>query len=74
MELFLITFVCLTIIVTIMSLGVMLMGKNIKGSCGGLNAISGSDKCLVCNKDIDPNNPLINKLNCKKSKKFALTR
>ena len=66
MELFLITFVCLTIIVTIMSLGVMLMGKNIKGSCGGLNAISGSEKCLVCNKDIDPNNPLINKLNCKK--------
>jgi hypothetical protein len=66
MELFLITFVCLTIIVTIMSLGVMLMGKNIKGSCGGLNAISGSNKCLVCNKDIDPNNPLINKLNCKK--------
>ena len=66
MELFLITFVCLTIIVTIMSLGVMLMGKNIKGSCGGLNAISGSNKCLVCNKDIDPNNPLINKLKCKK--------
>jgi len=66
MELFLITFVCLTIIVTIMSLGVILMGKNIKGSCGGLNAISGTDKCLVCNKDIDPNNPLINKLNCKK--------
>ena len=66
MELFLITFVCLSIIVTIMSLGVMLMGKNIKGSCGGLNAISGTDKCLVCNKDIDPNNPLINKLNCKK--------
>ena len=66
MELFLFTFVCLTIIVTIMSLGVMLMGKNIKGSCGGLNAIPGSDKCLVCNKDIDTNNPLINKLNCKK--------
>lgn len=66
MELFLITFVCLTIIVTIMSLGVMLMGKNIKGSCGGLNAISGTDKCLVCNKDIAPNNPLIDKLNCKK--------
>ena len=71
MELFLITFVCLTIVVTIMSLGVMLMGKNIKGSCGGLNAISGTDKCLVCNKDIDPNNPLINKLNCKEYKDIA---
>ena len=50
-----------------MSLGVMLMGKNIKGSCGGLNAISGSDKCSICNKDIDPNNPLINQLNCKRN-------
>ena len=69
MELFLITFVCLTIIVTIMSLGVMLMGKNIKGSCGGLNAVSGTDKCLVCNKDIDPNNPLISQLDCKKEVK-----
>tara|TARA_A100001015_G_scaffold53684_1_gene58856 strand:+ start:367 stop:519 length:153 start_codon:yes stop_codon:yes gene_type:complete len=49
-----------------MSLGVMLMGKNIKGSCGGLNAISGSDKCAICNKAIDPNNPLINELNCKR--------
>ena len=50
-----------------MSLGVMLMGKNIKGSCGGLNALSESDKCLVCNKDIDPNSPLISQLNCKKN-------
>ena len=50
-----------------MSLGVMLMGKNIKGSCGGLNALSESDKCLVCNKDIDPKSPLISQLNCKKN-------
>ena len=51
-----------------MSLGVILMGKNIKGSCGGLNTISsGSDKCSICNKDIDPNNPLINELNCKRN-------
>jgi hypothetical protein len=52
-------------VIAIMSLGVILMGKNIKGSCGGLNAVSGSDKCLVCNKDIDPNNPLISQLDCK---------
>ena len=52
-----------------MSLGVMLMNKNIKGSCGGLNAISGSDKCSVCNKDIDPNSPLISQLDCKRSQK-----
>ena len=62
---FIFTFIFLTLVVILMSLGVMLMGKNIKGSCGGLNAISGSDKCLVCNKDIDPNNPLISQLDCK---------
>jgi uncharacterized protein len=64
---FIFTFIFLTLVVILMSLGVMLMGKNIKGSCGGLNAISGSDKCLVCNKDIDPNNPLVSQLDCKKS-------
>jgi len=67
MELFFITFVFLIIIITIMSLGVMLMGKKIKGSCGGLNAISGSYKCSICNKDIDPNNPLVNQLSCKRN-------
>ena len=66
MTTFIITFVLLTLIIFLMSLGVMLMGKNIKGSCGGLNAISESDKCLVCNKDIDPNSRLISQLNCKK--------
>jgi hypothetical protein len=65
MEIFIITFLLLIVIVILMSLGVMLMGKNIKGSCGGLNAISGSGKCSICNKDIDPNNPLIDQLNCK---------
>ena len=66
MTTFIITFVILTLIVALMSLGVVLMGKNIKGSCGGLNALSSSDNCLVCNKDIDPNSPLVNQLNCKK--------
>ena len=67
MEIFLITFLFLIVIITLMSLGVMLMGKNIKGSCGGLNAISGNDKCSICDKDIDPNNPLIDQLNCKRN-------
>ena len=67
MEIFFITFIFLIVIITLMSLGVMLMGKNIKGSCGGLNAISGSDKCSICNKDIDPNNTLINQINCKRN-------
>ena len=69
MEIFVLTFVIFLIIIVIMSLGVMLMNKNIKGSCGGLNAISGTDKCSVCNKDIDPNNPLISQLDCKRAQK-----
>ena len=69
METFVLTFVIFLIIIVIMSLGVMLMNKNIKGSCGGLNAISGTDKCSVCNKDIDPNSPLISQLDCKRSQK-----
>ena len=69
MEIFVLTFVIFLIIIVIMSLGVMLMNKNIKGSCGGLNAISGSDKCSVCNKDIDPNSPIISQLDCKKAQK-----
>ena len=64
---FIITFILFTLVIAIMSLGVILMGKNIKGSCGGLNAVSGSDKCLVCNKDIDSNSPLVSQLDCKKS-------
>ena len=72
MTTFLITFIFFTLIVVLMSLGVMLMGKNIKGSCGGLNAVSGSDKCLVCNKDIDPNNPLVSELECKRNRKKIL--
>ena len=70
MEIFIITFIVFLIIILIMSVGVMLMNINIKGSCGCLNAISGSDKCSVCNKDIDPNSPLITQLNCKRAQKI----
>ena len=69
MDLFIFAFLFFLIITLLMSLGVMLMKKNIKGSCGGLNAISGSDKCSVCNKDIDPKSPLIAQLDCKKIQK-----
>ena len=69
MDIFIFAFLFFLIITLLMSLGVMLMKKNIKGSCGGLNAISGSDKCSVCNKDIDPDSPLIDQLNCKKIQK-----
>lgn len=53
-----------------MSLGVILMNKRIKGSCGGLNAIANADHCLVCNKEIDPDSPLRERLNCPRARKM----
>lgn len=70
MSTFILAFVLLLIIMVGMSLGVMLMGKTIKGSCGGLNAISGADKCVVCQKDVDPDSPLRDQLQCKRAKKM----
>ncbi|SDX02716.1 hypothetical protein SAMN05444358_102229 [Ruegeria halocynthiae] len=70
MSTFILAFVVLLIIMVGMSLGVLLMGKTIKGSCGGLNAISGADKCVVCQKDVDPDSPLRDKLQCKRAKKM----
>ncbi|MEX0317521.1 MAG: (Na+)-NQR maturation NqrM [Ruegeria sp.] len=70
MTTFLLAFVLLLIVMVGMSLGVMLMGKTIKGSCGGLNAISGADKCVVCQKDIDPDSPLRDQLQCPRALKM----
>lgn len=71
MSTFLLAFILLLIVTLGMSLGVMLMGKKIKGSCGGLNAIAGSDKCVVCAKDIDPDSPLRDKLQCKRARQMV---
>ncbi|WP_171101955.1 MULTISPECIES: (Na+)-NQR maturation NqrM [unclassified Ruegeria] len=70
MSTFILAFFLLLIVMVGMALGVMLMGKTIKGSCGGLNAISGADKCVVCQKDVDPNSPLRDQLQCKRAKKM----
>ncbi len=64
------TFGLLMLVVTGMALGVIFAGKTIKGSCGGLNAISDADQCLVCNKEIDPNSPLRERLLCPRAKKM----
>ncbi|MEM7214501.1 MAG: (Na+)-NQR maturation NqrM [Pseudomonadota bacterium] len=64
MATFLLAFTVLGLVFLGMSLGVLLMGKRIKGSCGGLNAISGADRCLVCSKEIDPDSPLRDRLQC----------
>jgi len=70
MATFVLTFVVLMIVVLGMALGVMLMGKRIKGSCGGLNAIGDADHCLVCNKEIDPDSPLRERLKCPRAQKL----
>ncbi|CUK11794.1 (Na+)-NQR maturation NqrM [Shimia thalassica] len=70
MSTFILAFILLGLVMLGMSLGVMLMGKTIKGSCGGLNAISGADKCVVCSKDVDPNSPLKDKLMCKRQREM----
>ncbi len=71
MATFILTFGLLLLIVTGMALGVILSGKTIKGSCGGLNAISDADQCLVCNKEIDPNSPLRERLLCPRAAKMV---
>jgi hypothetical protein len=63
-------FALLLIVMFGMALGVMLMGKRIKGSCGGLNAISDADRCVVCSKEIDPDSPLRERLNCPRARKM----
>lgn len=61
----------LTLVMLGMAIGVMFRGRTIKGSCGGLNAISDADKCLVCKKDIDPDSPLRERLaDCPRAKKM----
>ncbi|MEM8580597.1 MAG: (Na+)-NQR maturation NqrM [Pseudomonadota bacterium] len=70
MQTFVFAFGLMLLIVIGMSLGVMLMGKRIKGSCGGLNAISDADHCVVCNKEIDPNSPLKERLQCPRARKM----
>jgi len=70
METFMLTFVLLLLVTLGMAVGVMFRGRSIKGSCGGLNAISDADKCVVCSKDIDPDSPLRERLQCPRAKKM----
>lgn len=70
MTTFLFTFVLLLLIMLGMALGVILMGRRIKGSCGGLNAIGDADQCLVCHKEIDPDSPLRERLECPRARRM----
>ena len=70
MSTFVLTFGLFVIVMAGMAIGVMLSGRTIKGSCGGLNAVAGADHCLVCKKEIDPDSPLRDRLHCPKARKM----
>ncbi|MEM6585928.1 MAG: (Na+)-NQR maturation NqrM [Pseudomonadota bacterium] len=70
MSTFLFAFGLLMLVVLGMAVGVLLSGRTIKGSCGGLNAVGDADQCLVCSKPIDPDSPLRERLNCPRARKM----
>ncbi|MEL7027025.1 MAG: (Na+)-NQR maturation NqrM [Pseudomonadota bacterium] len=69
-ETFVLAFGFLLVVMLGMAVGVIFMGRTIKGSCGGLNAIGDADQCLVCHKEIDPNSPLRERLECPRARKM----
>lgn len=71
MATFLFAFGFLLLITVGMALGVIIKGRTIKGSCGGLNAVAGADHCLICKKEVDPNSPLKDRLHCPRAAKMA---
>ncbi|WP_316863434.1 (Na+)-NQR maturation NqrM [uncultured Cohaesibacter sp.] len=58
MQTFIVAFGAFLIVVVGMAIGVMFKRKPIAGSCGGLNAISDADHCLICGASVDPDSPL----------------
>jgi len=67
---FLFAFGLLMIVMLGMAIGVIVSGRTIKGSCGGLNAVSDADQCLVCSKPIDPDSPLRERLKCPRARRM----
>lgn len=45
-------FVVLLLVVVGMAVGVIVSNRRIAGSCGGLSAIEGADRCGVCGRDM----------------------
>lgn len=70
MSTFLLAFGLLMIVMLGMALGVILNGRTIKGSCGGLNAIADADHCVVCKQEIDPDSPLRDRLECPRARRM----
>ncbi|MEM6638777.1 MAG: (Na+)-NQR maturation NqrM [Pseudomonadota bacterium] len=71
MDTFILAFGIFLVLMLGMALGVILNGRAIKGSCGGLNNIGDADQCLVCSKPIDPNSDLRDRIDCPRARKKA---
>ncbi len=48
MDVMILTFVVLGVVILAMSIGVLLGGKPIKGSCGGMSALGMDTVCDIC--------------------------
>lgn len=70
MATFALTFGLMMLVVLGMALGALVMGRSLKGSCGGLNAIGDADQCLVCSKPIDPDSPLRERMRCPRARRM----
>lgn len=68
MAIFLVTFAAFALVMAGMAVGVMFKRKPIAGSCGGLNAISDADHCLICGSAVDKDTPLKERLECPRKK------
>ena len=53
-----ITFIVLLLVVAGMAVGVVVSGRRITGSCGGLSAFEGVDRCGVCGRDMREGSPV----------------
>ncbi len=61
MQLFLITFVLMVLVVTIMAVGYIVQRKKIKGSCGGISDL-GLEKACDCDEPCDKRKELTQKM------------
>jgi uncharacterized protein len=68
MATFFLTFALLLSVVAGMAVGAIFKGRTIKGSCGGLNALAGADRCVVCSRPLDADSPLTDRLNCPRAR------
>lgn len=53
MTTFLLSFGLLALVMLGMALGVVFAGRRLQGSCGGINNLAGSSRCVVCRRDAD---------------------